>query len=96
MTLVDLEKAKLTVAQIGPYPPPYGGVSVHVQRLQELLLNNDIPCTVYDYEPVIKNIRNVINVRRIKNWVALSNNDMNIIHIHISSLGHLKWVFILV
>lgn len=35
------------VVLVGPYPPPYGGVSVHIQRLKRLLEEKDIPCEVH-------------------------------------------------
>lgn len=36
-----------SVALIGPYPPPYGGVSVHVERLHRRLTALGIGCRVY-------------------------------------------------
>jgi glycosyltransferase involved in cell wall biosynthesis len=36
-----------SVAQIGPYPPPYGGVSVHIQRLHRRLANLGVVSRVY-------------------------------------------------
>jgi glycosyltransferase involved in cell wall biosynthesis len=36
------------LALIGPYPPPYGGVTIHLQRLRTLLLDKGIPFTIYN------------------------------------------------
>ena len=36
-----------SVAIVGPYPPPYGGVSVHIQRLHRRLAALGIPSWVY-------------------------------------------------
>jgi glycosyltransferase involved in cell wall biosynthesis len=36
-----------SVAQVGPYPPPYGGVSVHIKRLHQRLAALNIPSRVY-------------------------------------------------
>ena len=36
-----------SVALVGPYPPPYGGVSVHIKRLQSRLAATGIRCRVY-------------------------------------------------
>ena len=36
-----------SVALVGPYPPPYGGVSVHIKRLHMRLAALDIPSRVY-------------------------------------------------
>lgn len=35
------------MAQVGPYPPPYGGVSVHIKRLHRRLTALGIPSRVY-------------------------------------------------
>lgn len=39
----------LHVTIIGPYPPPYGGISVHVMRLKAFLVSSGIQVTVLDY-----------------------------------------------
>src|SRR6185436_9829867 len=36
----------LKVLLVGPFPPPHGGVSVHVLTLQSVLLKSGIPCRV--------------------------------------------------
>lgn len=36
-----------SVAQVGPYPPPYGGVSVHIKRLHRRLAALNITSRVY-------------------------------------------------
>jgi glycosyltransferase involved in cell wall biosynthesis len=36
------------VLLVGPYPPPYGGISVHVARLERLLLERGIDARVLD------------------------------------------------
>jgi glycosyltransferase involved in cell wall biosynthesis len=35
------------IALVGPYPPPYGGISVHIQRLEQHLKRNNIRVHVY-------------------------------------------------
>jgi glycosyltransferase involved in cell wall biosynthesis len=37
----------LSVAQVGPYPPPYGGISVHIKRMHLRLSAHGIPSWVY-------------------------------------------------
>ncbi len=41
----------MKVLLIGDYPPPYGGISVHVQQLAEFLRQHGAECTVLDIEP---------------------------------------------
>lgn len=50
----------IRVSLIGPYPPPYGGVSIHIQRLKERLDSSGIACTVSDFSNVFKKEPNVI------------------------------------
>lgn len=80
-------KGKLEIILMGPYPPPYGGVSVHIQRLHAFLSNNNIQCIVYDTSPVPKNTKGVTSLGKIKSWVHIVNSKNKIIHIHISGLG---------
>lgn len=40
------KKQPLSITQVGPYPPPYGGVSVHIKRLHEKLLKKGIESRV--------------------------------------------------
>ena len=36
------------IALVGVYPPPIGGVSVHIKRLHQFLTNKGVYCVVYD------------------------------------------------
>ena len=46
MSELRKERSSTTIVLIGPYPPPYGGVSVHIQRLKERLLDVGFKCVV--------------------------------------------------
>jgi glycosyltransferase involved in cell wall biosynthesis len=37
-----MQKKKRKIAIVGPYPPPYGGISVHIQRVLEYLPSDSI------------------------------------------------------
>jgi len=41
-------KSTKKIAIIGPYPPPYGGISTHINRVIEHLDNNDIDYVFYN------------------------------------------------
>lgn len=43
-----IKKDKISLAIIGPYPPPIGGVSVHIKRLKEQFDKMDMNLTVFD------------------------------------------------
>src|SRR3954454_14370756 len=37
------------VLLLGPYPPPWGGVSTHIQRLSAILIRNGLTVRVLNY-----------------------------------------------
>lgn len=85
--IMDEKGDRPKVALIGPYPPPYGGVSIHIQRLQALLSNNGIQSTVYDASPHLRNTKGIMSLRKIKSWVHIVSRKNKIIHIHSSGLS---------
>lgn len=82
---VNKTEKKPTIAQIGIYPPPYGGVSVHIQRLNEQLKKNGFECIIYDFGKE-KELRpkNVKPIKDIKGLALkyLLNSPEDIIHYH--------------
>jgi len=42
----DPERPPLHVLQLGPYPPPHGGVQANLTAIRQFLLERQIPCTV--------------------------------------------------
>jgi glycosyltransferase involved in cell wall biosynthesis len=72
----------LRVALIGVYPPPYGGVSIHIQRLLDGCLNNGIQCTVFDRSLRAKKVPHVLNYLRIWNWPRVLGPRWDIFHVH--------------
>jgi len=84
----DGKTKQYSVALIGAYPPPYGGVSVHVQRLHDSLTVKEIPNTVYDIFPDSeeKNREDVINIKL--KWYKLFSIKEDIIHLHVSGITY--------
>lgn len=78
----------LRIILIGAYPPPYGGVSVHIQRLQDHLLNNGFSCTVVDFSYSRKDAQNVVNARDPESWRCIGSRD--IVHFHSSGIDFKK------
>lgn len=76
------------IALLGSYPPPYGGVSVHIERLKYELRKRGIECVVYDFsgEPNDVSVDNVVVVRNPKTWLFkyIFTAKENIIHVHTS------------
>jgi len=69
----------------GPYPPPYGGISIYVQRLERRLREKKIGCVVYDTSGLKKNYKD-IDIKRGRGLLLkfLFAPDENIIHIQCS------------
>jgi glycosyltransferase involved in cell wall biosynthesis len=88
MTKVNFQK----IALIGSYPPPYGGVSVHIQRLKKNLDKLGIENVVYDLSPIYcsKNNKireeNIVYVHHPILWFLkfFFNSKENVIHSHVS------------
>ncbi|MBO8164477.1 MAG: glycosyltransferase family 4 protein [Brevibacillus sp.] len=71
------------VAQIGVYPPPVGGISVHIQRLCQALEARGIPFVIYDNTTGEKD-RDVIYTGKIETWALryLFRCREEVIHVH--------------
>ena len=73
---------------VGGYPPPWGGILVHIKRLLEYCNSNNIECFVLDTLH-IKKIEyphsNIINLRNIYKIFSRRKN-VDIVHIHVSQL----------
>lgn len=82
---MNMRNKKLKVALVGIHPPPYGGVSIHIQRLQDLCLANNIKCVVFDVSRNIKKIKGVININHLSNWWRILFSRQDVIHAHTTS-----------
>jgi glycosyltransferase involved in cell wall biosynthesis len=71
-----------SVALVGIYPPPYGGVSIHIRRLHDLCLTNDIRCTVFDVSRQVKKAPNVVSISRPWRWPRFLFPRRDVIHVH--------------
>jgi glycosyltransferase involved in cell wall biosynthesis len=61
---------KPTIALVGPYPPPYGGISVHIQRLKEQLEKKGYECIVYDFGYSRESQEEtIIRIKSLKRWL---------------------------
>jgi glycosyltransferase involved in cell wall biosynthesis len=73
---------RIKVALVGIYPPPYGGVSIHIQRLHDLCLDNGIRCTVFDVSRQVKKAPDVVNISRPWRWPNVLISRQDVIHVH--------------
>jgi glycosyltransferase involved in cell wall biosynthesis len=60
---------KPKIALIGPYPPPYGGISVHIQRLAAHLKAKGIEYVIYDDSGTAKDEKDVVCIANLKRWL---------------------------
>lgn len=71
---------------IGVYPPPYGGISVHIERLTAVLEQENIPYVVYDEtKETIHKGEHIIPVQGIESWCRsylFKKDDVDVIHNH--------------
>lgn len=72
---------------IGPYPPPYGGISIHIKRLYQKLKSLNIESNIY-CENKINIDNNEIKNLKLKKFILLSIflKKNEIIHLHTSGL----------
>jgi len=77
------KKAKIAI--IGPYPPPYGGISIHIKRMKNHLEKNHIECTVYSESRIVE-YENNINLKPIYSYkrfiFKIPFLKFNILHFH--------------
>ncbi len=91
----------MRILQIGRYPPPYGGVTVHIQRLADLCHREGIDCQVIDlyrretpevalppfvHHPAQNLPRGLGELYRL-----LRQEDTDITHVHVSSMARFAW-----
>ncbi len=76
------KKNNFKVAIIGPYPPPYGGVSIHVQRMHYILQERNVDHTVYT--KIDPERPDLVDISRKENWWLkyFFTAKENIIHFH--------------
>ncbi len=72
------------IALIGPYPPPYGGIAIHIQRLKEQLEKRGYECVVYELGRQEPSEKNIIRIKNSKKWLLkyfiFAKDD--VIHFH--------------
>jgi len=75
-------KKKNKIAIFGPYPPPLGGISVHIQRMEYFLKKENIPYLIYDH--AYSQNKNVVPTKKRIFWYIkfLFQREHRLIHFH--------------
>ena len=77
-----MKKNKKDLAIIGPYPPPLGGISVHIQRMEYFLRREGIDYTIFDHGS--NQNEHVISTKKSYLWYIkfLFNKNFKVVHFH--------------
>lgn len=80
---------------VGPFPPPHGGVSVHVATLQELLLKSGIPCRVLNISRDAPRSDSYVSIRGSLHFAILLlrySFEGWSLHVHINGHNVKSWL----
>ncbi len=72
----------MKIVQVGAYPPPYGGVSVHLMRLHDRLRRAGLDCGIIDLSTPVKEVPGVINLSWPAAVAHLSELPRACVHFH--------------
>ena len=90
-------KVKEDLHIVGPYPPPYGGVSVHIARMLPFLKSSKISYILYDQYSTNLDSKKIIATNKSMAWWLgyLFRSKPKVIHIHQFSFFIFIYAFIL-
>ncbi len=80
---------------VGPYPPPHGGISVHVRMLQERTLRSGIECKVLNTDPRAAKSDQYLKIDGVCSFVRILSahvRDGWAIHVHTNGHNPKSWL----
>lgn len=82
---------------IGPYPPPFGGVSIHISRIIPLMRENGLNPIVYNqYNYENEELKIFATRKSIKWWLTyFFKNKSPVVHFHQFSILHFPYLLLL-
>ncbi len=88
---------KYDIEVLGPYPPPFGGVSIHVKRLHESLKDRGVSSCVYDQYNTSDSAADVYPTNMKAMWWLkyFFKKKPKIVHFHIFSIIQYVYIFLL-
>ncbi len=78
----------LKIFQVGAYPPPYGGVTVHLMRLHDHLRREGMDSTIIDLSPGPKRVPGVLNLSWPEADAYLAGSPRSVVHFHAFDPAH--------
>lgn len=85
----------LKLLLVGPFPPPHGGVSVHVSMLRSLLSKRGIPCSVLNVSRGAPKSDQYVSIRGLWHFILLlSRYSLRgwSMHVHINGHNVKSWL----
>src|SRR5579862_960718 len=89
------QSSMLKVLLVGPFPPPHGGVSVHVLTLQRLLRKSGISCRVLNISRGAPQSDQYVSIRGPFHFMLLllrSSLKGWSLHVHINGHNAKSWL----
>lgn len=72
------------IVQVGPYPEPFGGISVYIQRMKQYMDVRGIPNEIWDISGIKKKEKDVFSIRlKLVPFKYLLRRDIKLIHYNI-------------
>jgi len=87
----------MNVLLIGSYPPPYGGISVHIERLYQYLLKKENKCQILhtgSNNPQIDKNKDIVKIFKLFKLMKIKKANP-IVHFHVSALRNLLKIYLL-
>ena len=86
---MENKNRKAKIAIIGPYPPPYGGISIYIKRIMNYLEKNHIENIIYNESKIVE-YENIINLKPINSYkkfiFRIPFLKYDILHFHSTNL----------
>ena len=97
MNILEIYSKNSKILLVGPYPPPLGGISVHIKRLGRILTKNGYKVDLFDtnirFKSKIKRLPKIINLLKLIKAITFTQYD--IVHIQYLYKGYILLFFLL-
>ena len=82
------EERRMRILLIGPYPPPHGGISVHVSGIHQRLVSDGVSCAVLDTSQIPSRLRFAMKAAMyaLRGWT---------LHLHTNGHNRNSWLLAL-
>ncbi len=87
----------MKILLIGGYPPPWGGITVHVRRFYQYCKKLEFECLIVDSINLIKkyNSPDIISIRNLFKILKI-RSKVDTVHFHVSAFGNIYLIFLMI